>query len=137
MTAAKMLQRSPGKALSILLRWPDKWHVAGKTGILDVPEKTRFLSPTAVLDQRQEGAKWVSKLHHFSGGAPYYLLQRFSTGAQGARNGFRNYISSPERTSIFFLDTLWKSPVAVRKSRRTFWLRQGSIEYRSADYARL
>src|SRR5215472_5850468 len=96
MTAAKMLQRSPGKALSMTSPLARQMARVRETGSLDVPEKTRFLSPIAVLDRRQEGA----------------------------RNGFRNHISSREHSSIFFLDTLWKSPVAVSQAEAHSKLRR-------------
>src|SRR5262252_9191342 len=52
-----MLQRSPGKALSMTSPLARQRARVRKTGSLDVPEKTRFLSPTAVLDRRPEGAR--------------------------------------------------------------------------------
>src|SRR5215467_16212677 len=79
-----MLQRSPGKALSMTSPLARQRARVRKTGSLDVPEKTRFLSPTASRPAPRRRAKWVSKLYQFSGG-PYYLRQQFSTGAQKAR----------------------------------------------------
>src|SRR5215831_11566493 len=109
-----MLQRSPGKALSMTSPLARQMARVRKTGSLDVPEKTRFLSPTAVLGRGQEGArKWVLKLYQFSGSAFLFPTAVLSRRQEGARNGFQNYISSWERPSIFFLDTLWKSPVGA------------------------
>src|SRR5215469_3558982 len=109
MTAAKKLQRSPGKALSMTSPLARQMARVRETGSLDVPEKTRFLSPTAVIDS----------------GGPFYLLQQFSTGAKKAHEMILKLYQFAGQSSIFFVDTLWKSCAAVC-SRAHFRLRRTS-----------
>src|SRR5215469_17152925 len=120
MTAAKKLQRSPGKALSMTSPLARQMARVRETGSLDVPEKTRFLSPTAVLDRRQEGARNGFRNYFSSRERPFCLLQQFSTGAKKAREmGFETISvlgsSLPFSFSIPCGNLRWR----FCKSRRT------------------
>src|SRR5215469_5026768 len=89
-----MLQRSPGKALSMTSPLARQMARVRETGSLDVPEKTRFLSPTTVLDRRQEGARNGFRNYITSREGPYISDSSSRPAPRRRAKWFRNYISS-------------------------------------------